>query len=104
MEFEKSCDPGIERWRFWSSSRKNRRRWRRGYGKRRKVSLFYHKRLLDYTEVGFLSKEEAEEKKREGNADRMKVPAAEKLEIQGVVPQNVLEISESVADRLRKNF
>ena len=34
----------------------------------------------------------------------MKVPAAEKLEIQGVVPQNVLEISESVADRLRKNF
>lgn len=59
---------------------------------------------MDYTEVGFLSKEEAEEKKREGNADRMKVPAAEKLEIQGVVPQNVLEISESVADRLRKKL
>ena len=34
----------------------------------------------------------------------MKVPAAEKLEIQGVVPQNVLEISESVADRLRKKL
>src|SRR5699024_1732231 len=69
-----------------------------------KFLYFTTKDFLDYTEVGFLSKEEAEEKKREGNADRMKVPAAEKLEIQGVVPQNVLEISESVADRLRKKL
>ena len=41
-----------------------------------KFLYFTTKDFLDYTEVGFLSKEEAEEKKREGNADRMKVPAA----------------------------
>ena len=39
-----------------------------------KFLYFTTKDFLDYTEVGFLSKEEAEEKKREGNADRSQKP------------------------------
>lgn len=60
--------------------------------------------FLEYTEVGFLSAKEAEEKKKAGKADRLEVPAADTLGIQGAVPHNVLEISKNVADRLRKKL
>ncbi len=64
--------------------------------------FFTTKDFLEYTEVGFVTEAEAEEML--AGAPRLPLPSAEDLDIEGAVPSNVLEIPETVADRLRKKL
>ena len=63
---------------------------------------FTTKDFLEYTKVGFVTEEEAEEM-LEG-VPELPLPKAEDLDILGAVPSHVLEIPETVADRLRKKL
>ena len=65
--------------------------------------LFFTTRdFLEYTEVGFVTEEEAKEMLT--GVQKLPVPKAEDLDIMGAVPSHVLEIPEAVADRLRKKL
>lgn len=71
--------------------------------------FFTTKDFLEYTEVGFVTEAETnamleESEKRQTSAERPIMPKAEEMDILGIVPSNVLEIPESVADRLRKKL
>ena len=63
---------------------------------------FTTKDFLEYTKVGFVTEEEAEDM-LEG-VPELPLPKAEDLDILGAVPSHVLEIPETVADRLRKKL
>ncbi len=63
---------------------------------------FTTKDFLEYTEVGFVTEEEAEEML--AGVPKLPLPKAEDLDILGAVPSHVLEISEKIADRLRKKL
>ena len=67
-----------------------------------KKLFFTTKDFLEYTEVGFVTEEEAE--KMMAEAPKLPVPKAEELDILGAVPSHVLEIPENVVDRLRKKL
>ncbi len=58
--------------------------------------------FLEYTEVGFVTEEEAKEML--SGVPKLSVPKAEDLHILGAVPSHVLEIPENVADRLLKKL
>lgn len=67
-----------------------------------KKLFFTTKDFLEYTEVGFVTEEEAE--KMLTGVPKLPVPKAEDLDILGAVPSHVIEIPETVADRLRKKL
>ncbi len=67
-----------------------------------KKLFFTTKDFLEYTEMGFVTEEEAEEMLV--GVPKLPVPKTEDLDILGAVPSHVLEIPEAVADRLRKKL
>ena len=62
--------------------------------------------FVRYEEIDLISREEAEQLVTQNTAGQSAVPATEELQkqIEGAVPENVLEISEQVENRLKKKL